>query len=63
MITSAAISPSETTLEKPVLQNIRVAGGISIQSELRDSKSCVTHLHERDGYKARLVRRTNPPGC
>lgn len=61
MITSAATSPSKVILETPALQDVRVAGGISIRSEVRDGKSCVTRLRERDGYKARLVRRTNPP--
>jgi len=61
MITSCAISPFNGIARAPSLANVRVAGGVSVRTEDRNGSSTVTHLHENDGYRALLVRRSDPP--
>ena len=65
MIMSAAISPSNPRRvdipPAPSLAHMRVAGGITVNVENSLGRSTVTRLHESDGYKARLVRRSDPP--
>ncbi len=57
MNASATIYPSEA----PAVRDIRARGEVVIRSGLRGGRDSVTHLSESDGYKARLVRRANPP--
>ena len=61
MNASAAIFRSEATMPGPQVRDIRVRGEVSVRAGLRGGLDCVTHVSESDGYKARLVRRANPP--
>ena len=65
MTLSAAISPSDPGRQAvrptPSLAQVRVCGGVRICAEVIDGASTVTRLHESDGYRARLVRRSDPP--
>lgn len=64
MTLSAAISPSDRcgiANQPATLASVRVAGGISVIAQVRDGISTVARLHENDGYRARLVRRSDPP--
>lgn len=59
---SSAISPFDT-IAKPgtSLGDIRVSGGVSIRVDARQGRSRVADLRERDGYKVRFPRRSDPP--
>lgn len=61
MNASAAIFPSEAAVAGPEVRDIRARGAVSVRAGLRGGLNCVTHVAESDGYKARLVRRANPP--
>lgn len=59
---SSAIYPSE--IQEPPdrgIGNVRVRGGVSVRVEARDGRSRVSDLNERDGYKVRFPRRSDPP--
>jgi len=59
---SSAISPSDeqVTRERGVA-NVRVRGGVSVHVGSRNGRNRITDLSERDGYKVRFPRRSNPP--
>ena len=61
MNSSAAIFPSESTMPGPTLRPLRVRAEVAVRAGRRGGLNCVTHVSESDGYKARLVRRANPP--
>ncbi|MGI9480410.1 MAG: urease accessory protein UreD [Hyphomicrobiaceae bacterium] len=61
MNASEATSRSEAAKPGPAMRDVRVRGGVSIRAGLRNGLNCVTHVAESDGYKARVVRRANPP--
>lgn len=61
MNASAAIFRSEATRPGPELRDIRARGEVAVRAGMRGGFNCVTHVAESDGYKARLVRRANPP--
>ena len=59
---SAATFLSERKPDAPLgLGNVRVSGGVSIHCQQRLGDSRIIDTHERDGYKVRSPRRSNPP--
>lgn len=64
---SDVTSQSDQQAQKPrpiaasALANVRVSGGVSLSIRARGAQSYVADLSERDGYKVRLPRRSNPP--
>lgn len=61
MNASAAICQSKASTSGPGLREIRARGEVRVRAGIRGGFNCVTHVSESDGYKARLVRRANPP--
>ncbi len=59
---SAVDSPFEpASRSRTCIDNVRVAGGISIAFERRAGRSRVVDVRERDGYKVRFPRGTDDP--
>ena len=61
---SVATSLSDPALtERPPLRvdDVRVSGGVSIAVDAAFGKSRVARVHERDGYKVRFPKRSDPP--
>ncbi|MEM7749059.1 MAG: urease accessory protein UreD [Pseudomonadota bacterium] len=59
---SAATFLSDRVPEVPIgLGNVRVSGGVSINCKQRLGQSRIVSTRERDGYKVRSPRRSEPP--
>jgi len=59
---SSAIYPSEVQQPpEPSVSGVRVRGGVSVSVEARDGRNTISDLSERDGYKVRFPRRSDPP--
>lgn len=58
---SSIISPSEQRTVSPPPARVRVHGGIGVRVEKHGLQNRVTDVSERDGYKVRFPRRSDPP--
>jgi urease accessory protein len=59
---SSAIYPSERDEPRDgSIGRVRVRGGVSVSVDVRHGRSRVCDLRERDGYKVRFPRRSDPP--